>query len=178
MSGVEERLRRVEDRIELSDLVATYGQVVDDRDPDGMRACYAKDSVFDTVTGRIEGREAIVDYYLERLRIQGPSFHVPHSQTVEFTGPDEASGVVTAHAELGTPDGTFWVALRYHDRYIREDGRWRFRERVVKQLYAMPLRELVTDLNADKRVRWAGTEPAVADIPEGLRTWQEWLASG
>lgn len=176
-ADLETRLRAVEDRLALSDLVATYARMVDDRDVEGLRDLYAEDSVFDSVAGRVSGRDAVVDYYLGRYRLFGPSFHVPHTQTVTFTGPDEAEGVVTAHAELAMEDGTFWVALRYLDRYVRTDGRWRFRERQVRQLYAMPLRELVDDLGAERRVRWPGTDPAVAAIPEGLATWQEWTAT-
>ena len=172
---LEARLRRVEDRIELSDLVATYGRVVDDRDVEGLRDLYTEDAVFDTVMGRIEGRDDVVDYYLERFRIFGPSFHIPHSQTVAFVGENEATGVVTAHAELGRDDGTFWVALRYLDHYVREGDRWRFRERKVQQLYAMPLRELVDDLIATDRKRWPGGPRARADIPEGLASWQSWI---
>lgn len=174
---LQARLRRVEDRIELSDLVAIYGRVVDDRDVEGLRQLYTEDAVFDTVMGRIEGRDEVVDYYLERFRIFGPSFHIPHSQTVEFQGDDEATGIVTAHAELGREDGTFWVALRYLDHYVREDGRWRFRERKVQQLYAMPLRELLDDLIATDRKRWPHGPPDTADIPEGLATWQAWVGT-
>jgi len=163
---LEARVRRLEDRQELSDLVARYGRVVDDRDADALRELYAADAVFDAVAGPITGRDAVVDYYRQRFHAYGPSFHVPHSQTVEFLDDDEATGVVTAHAELAMPEGTFWVALRYQDRYVRGEGRWRFRERRVQQLYAMPLRELLDDLGAPDRLRWPGRPTAPADLPE------------
>lgn len=172
---VAERIRRIEDRIELSDLVARYGRLVDDRDVEGLRSLYTVDAVFDSVNGPVEGRDEVVDYYLERMRLFGPSFHVPHSQTVEFAGVDEATGIVTAHAELGMEDGAFWVALRYHDQYRREDGVWRFRRRQVQQLYAMPLRELVDDMVATRRKRWPNTPPAVAELPESLDSWRSWV---
>lgn len=173
-ADLEARIRRLEDRQALSDLVADYGRMVDDRDVEGLRALYAVDSVFDSVMGPIRGRDAVVDYYLERFRLFGPSFHIPHSQTVTFLSDDEATGIVTAHAELGRDDGTFWVALRYLDHYVREDGAWRFRERKVQQLYAMPLRELLDDLGGQRRKRWPGTEPVEAELPESLATWQAW----
>lgn len=169
------RIRRIEDRIELSDLVARYGRLVDDRDVDGLRDLWTDDAVFDSVEGPVRGRDTVVDYYVERMRMFGPSFHVPHSQTVDFDGPDTATGIVTAHAELGMEDGAFWVALRYHDQYRREEGTWKFHQRQVRQLYAMPLRELADDLAAPARKRWPDTTPAVAELPESLDTWTTWL---
>jgi ketosteroid isomerase-like protein len=174
---LERRLRRVEDRIELSDLVATYGRAVDDRDVDLLESLYTEDAVFDSVMGPVRGRKEVVEYYLGRMRMYGPSFHIPHSQTVEFEGDDEARGVVTAHAELGMPDGAFWIGLRYHDHCVREESRWRFRERKVLQLYAMPLRELVDDYSAERRKRWPDTDPAVTELPESLPTWSTWVGS-
>ena len=120
-------------------------------------------------------REVLGSGALFGVDLFGPSFHIPHSQTVTFVDDDTATGVVTAHAELGMDDGSFWVALRYHDDYRREDGRWRFHRRVVHQLYAMPLRELVDDLAAAERVRWPDTPPRVAALPEGLPTWAAWV---
>ena len=174
-TDLEARLRRIEDRIELSDLVATYGRAVDDRDVALLESLYTEDAVFDSVEGPIRGRREVVDYYLQRMRMYGPSYHIPHSQTVEFVGDDEATGIVCAHAELGMPGGAFWIGLRYHDQYVREDGTWRFRERKVLQLYAMPLRELIDDYSAERRKRWPNTEPGVTDLPEGLDSWKTWI---
>lgn len=172
----EGRLRRLEDRWALQDLAATYGRAVDDRDVELLRSLYDEDAVFDSVEGPQRGRDTVVEYYLERCRLFGPSFHVPHTQTVEFAGPDEAHGTVTAHAELGMEDGAFWVALRYDDHYVRSGGRWRFKERKVAQLYAMPLRDLVDDLGRGERVRWPNTERRDAELPEDLATWARWTS--
>lgn len=175
-TDLETRIRRLEDRQALSDLVATYGRVVDDRDVEALRALYTEDAVFESTVGPVSGRDEVVDHYLERMRMFAASFHIPHSQTVEFLSKDEATGVVTAHAELAMPDGAFWVALRYHDRYRRTADGWRFHERRVRQLYAMPLAELAEGLSQGNRKRWPNTEPAEAELPESLDTWAAWVA--
>lgn len=175
MDDLEARVRTIEDRLAISDLVATYARAVDDRDLDLLRVLFSSDAVFDSVAGRAEGPDAVIDYYADRLSRFTASFHVPHSATVEFTGPDTATGIVAAHAEMAMPDGAFWVALRYHDDYVREEGRWRFRERTVKQLYALPLRDLPDLMGDDLRIRWPGTEPVGAALPDQTPTWQTWL---
>ena len=175
-TDIETRIRRLEDRQALSDLVATYGRVVDDRDLDALRALWTDDAVFESTVGPVSGRDEVVDHYVERMRMFEASFHIPHSQTVEFASDDEAHGIVTAHAELGMPDGAFWVALRYHDRYRRTAEGWRFVERRVRQLYAMPLVQLADGLSEGLRKRWPNTPRAEAELPESLDTWASWTA--
>jgi ketosteroid isomerase-like protein len=172
------RLQRIEDRFEIGDLVHRYAVAVDDRDMDALRDCYTRDAVFDSVGGRTVGRDAVVDYYAGRFRLMGPTRHLPTSTLVEFLGADDARGQVLAHAELAMGGKTIFSALRYDDRYRREEGHWRFQERRVDQLYAMPLEELVTGLADPLRKRWPGTEPAPADIPEGLASWQAFVGEG
>jgi hypothetical protein len=174
---LERRVRRIEDRIELSDLVATYSRAIDDRDVELLTSLFSDNAVFQSGAEPIRGRDAVVAFYLSRMRLFGPSYHIPHSQTVEFTSDQEAIGIVCGHAELGMADGAFWVALRYHDEYVREDDRWRFRQREVRQQYAMPLQDLVTDYSAKHRKRWPDAEQAAADLPESLPTWTAWVTA-
>ena len=162
--SLEARVATLEARAALSELIGAYGRAVDDRDFDGLGELYTSDSVFDTVGGRMEGRQGVIDYYRERTKIFGPTFHYPHSQELEFQSDTEASGIVAAHAELTIDGESVRVALRYHDRYRFEDGRWRFAERDVKLLYVLKLSELPTAMADDLRVRWPGTDAKPADL--------------
>ncbi|MEE8601502.1 nuclear transport factor 2 family protein [Euzebya tangerina] len=167
---LEARVRRLEDRAALQELAARYAMAVDDRDWDAVEAMYTQDAVFDSVEGRIEGREPVVAYYRHRTDMFGATYHYPHSQVLEFGDDGTATGVVAAHAELAIGEETVMIALRYNDTYVfsaEGDGeaRWRFRERVVQQLYAMPLADLQTGLAESNRKRWPGTDPAPAELP-------------
>lgn len=174
---LESRIRRLEDRVELQELVAVYGRRLDDRDLAGVAELYTADATFDSTEGPVTGRDAVIDYYRRQLDRYGMTYHYPHSQTIEFTGADTATGVVSAHAELAIVPTPFVVALRYLDSYRREDGRWRFVSRRALQLYAAPLADLPDVLAGRLRRRWPGTEPAEADIPEQLPTWQAYGAA-
>lgn len=164
MSDLEQRIRRLEDRAEITELVNRYGLAVDDRDWDAVEQMYARDSAFDSVLGRYEGREAVVAYYRERTEGFGATFHIPHNVVLEFQGDDDATGIVAAHAELAIGDITFLIALRYLDTYRREEDRWRFGVREVAQLYAVPAADLPDMLATTNRKRWPGTHPAPADL--------------
>lgn len=174
---LESRIRQLEDRAELQELVAVYGRRIDDRDVEGIADLYTADAVFDSTDGPISGRGPVLDYYRRQLDRYGMTYHYPHSHTIEFTGADSATGVVSAHAELAIGATAFVVALRYLDSYRREEGRWKFVSRRAQQLYAAPLAELPDVLPGTLRKRWPGTDPGEADIPETLATWQAYRAA-
>lgn len=161
--NLQHRVRRLEDRFEILELVNRYALAVDDRDWDTIATMYARDSAFDSVLGRIEGRDAVVAYYRDRTSNFGATFHIPHNVSLDFQSETTARGIVAAHAELAIGEQTVLIALRYLDAYVKEEGRWRFLERDVQQLYAVPAAELPTVLATTNRKRWPGTEPAPAD---------------
>ena len=177
-SAVEELrhiILRLEARQQLSDLAANYCMVVDDRDIEALADLYTSDAELEAAAGKAAGREAIIAYYRERLSLFGPTYHYPHSQTVEFLGEDEATGIVNAHAELAIDGSMFIIALRYLDKYGREGGQWKFRERTIQTLYAVPLTELPDAFGSPLRKRWPGTEPEPCELPESLESWKKFV---
>ena len=172
---MEQRLQRLEDRFAIMDLVAAYCSAIDSRDLDGFVDCFTDDAVVRHADGimRLDGREAIRDYYSARFPGYGVTFHYPHSHTVAFDGPDTAHGVVTAHAEIAL-DGAGWIAaFRYTDEYRREADRWRFAERVLACWYYLKLSDLPEGLASTLRKHYRGRQ-LPAELPESLATFQAW----
>jgi uncharacterized protein (TIGR02246 family) len=171
--SLEERVQRIEDRWAINDLLVDYATTTDDHDIDGLAALYTEDAVFQGIAGQLQGRQAIAEYYEARLASFGASYHIPYSHKVDFDSASEARGLMLGATELALDGQAFWVAMRYHDHYVKgDDGRWRFRERRIEQLYAMPLADLPEGMAGDLRKRWPGTDPAAAELPEGTATWQ------
>lgn len=138
------RIRRLEIRAELSDLVARYGYVLDARDWDGVASCFAQDGSLAFQGGSVTGHAALRDFYAERVGAYEFTFHYPHSHVFEITGDLNATGIVSAHAEHGL-DGTCLLAgVYYHDDYVHEDGRWRIARREIRSRYFLPWSDLAT----------------------------------
>lgn len=174
MTDIEARLQRLEDRNAILDLIARYYNAVDDRDITAVGSLFCEDGVFGRYNGtdRAEGRDAIVAFYNERLALVGPSFHYPHAHLIEFQSDTQATGVVTAHAEMGVQDKLVITGFRYQDRYRKDpDGEWRFLERITRFYYMMTHDELHDHYSDEIRIRWPG-EPMPADLPDGLDTWK------
>ncbi|MGK0477942.1 MAG: ketosteroid isomerase-like protein [Ilumatobacter sp.] len=172
-SELEARVQRIEDRWAINDLLVNYSTTTDDHDIGGLAELYTEDAVFQGVAGQIDGRAGIADYYEQRLASFGASYHIPYTHKVDFVSDTEARGLTLGATEVSLEGQAFWVAMRYYDHYIKgADGNWRFRERRIEQIYAMPLADLPAGMASDLRKRWPGTEPAAADLPEGSTAWQ------
>ena len=160
-------VRRVDDRQQLAELLSRYGMAVDDRDFEAIGRQFAPDGEFHGV----KGRQQIVDFYRARTSTFSTSSHYALTWHFDFTDDDHASGVVNAHAELCIGGKTVRLALRYLDRYVRGDGGWMFQQRVLKFRYVLPFDAVADGLDDPLRVRWPGTEPQLADLPDKLQTY-------
>lgn len=174
-SGLEARLRRLEDRAELAQLIARYGVAVDDRDLGAIAALFTPDGSFRSRDGvmNAQGIAAVLEQFRGRFRALKLSYHFSHDHIFEFgDDPDEATGLITAHAEVWRNGRALIGALRYQDRYRRHQGRWCFADRLLWFLYYLPVTEYASALGDTLRQRAYG-DRRPADFPESLATWQQ-----
>ena len=175
---LEARVRRLEDRFEINELIARYGQVMDNRDMAAMPGLFTTDVEIRSLDGGMTatGRDAAVEMYRRRLNVLGPSNHMTHDRIVAFddANPDEARGMVLSHAEMTRKGVAMLAAIRYQDRYRREGGQWRFSARTLAFLYFVSASEFVDAMQSGPELRnRAYGEPRPADWPESLPTWQQ-----
>lgn len=175
-ASLEERIRALEDRAELRELVARYGVAVDDRDIDALSALFTPDAIFRSVDGVMSalGREAVMQQFRGRFAALKATNHIAHDQILELgPGPDDATGLVSSHAEVCRNGRVLIAALRYRDRYRRHEGRWRFAERALSFLYYLPVEEYAEGLAGRLRMRAYG-DRRPADYPESLPSWRRY----
>ena len=85
-TGLEARLRRLEDRAELTQLIARYAVAVDDRDLAAISALFTPDGMFrskDCVMNA-RGNEAVLEQFRGRFRALKLSYHFSHDHIFEF----------------------------------------------------------------------------------------------
>lgn len=166
MTTLEERIRRLEDRAAIQDLVAAYFCAVDMDDYDAVARCFTADAQF--IASGFSGdstREAIIEFLKAARSGMGQTVHTPHYVQIEFAGDGQASGIVAAHLELGLGDKTYFGAVRYLDTYRREGEQWQIASRDMKAVHMAPWSEVERSLVQPLNVRWSGAEPLPSDCP-------------
>ena len=154
-------VRRVDDRLQLAELLSRYGMAVDDRDFDALGRLFAPDGEFHGVVGR----DKVVDYYRARTATFTTSSHYALTWPFDFASDQRASGVVNGHAELCISGKTVRIALRYLDVYVKHDGQWMFQLRRLKFRYVLPFDEVAHGLDDPMRVRWPGMPACPKAMP-------------
>ena len=174
---LEQRIARLEARVQIRELVARYCFVIDARDIDGIGECFTHDGSFRSIDGAMNatGRDIVVEQFHTRFAVLGPSNHFTHDHLITFDDDDatRATGLVNAHAEVVRNDAAMWTSLRYHDEYRREDGRWRFQGRSLEFFYYLRPADYADGMMGTLRNR-AYETPHPADFPEGLATWKQY----
>ncbi|WP_432046406.1 nuclear transport factor 2 family protein [Streptomyces asiaticus] len=122
----------------IENLIARYAELVDDGDFAGLGMLLA-DATFTGSGEPVSGREAIEEMFKETLIVYADgtprTHHVTTNVAIEV---DEQANAAVSRSYVtvfqALPDLPLQpiAAGRYHDRFERRDGQWRFAERRVR----------------------------------------------
>jgi hypothetical protein len=132
-ASIEDRLRAVEDRFAINDLIIAYATAVDGRDFERLGSCFTDDgeASFAGVPAGIGG--PTIAAFLASMSTGGgpPSMHLFTNIAVQLDG-DTAD--VRSHAIVytirGEPEQVRLRGLSYHDTCVRTAAGWRIRRRI------------------------------------------------
>lgn len=138
MSDLERRVRAIEDRIEIADLVTRYGPAADSGDGEALAALWAPEGSyrFDDTSLAHEELPALVELGTHRALMAAGCAHVLSAPRIDIA-PDGASAVAVNHSVVFQyADGT-WNAVRVSaNRWelVRTGDGWRVARREVRLL--------------------------------------------
>lgn len=131
-TGLEARLRRLEDRDAIHQLFIDYGRHLDAGDFEAYAELFAEDGeVLLGPMGRAKGRTRIRTLMRQIHEGRtGASYHIISSPRVTLDG-DTATSEVMWTVVQRNPDGkpTLSMIGRHLDNLVREDGAWRIARR-------------------------------------------------
>jgi 3-phenylpropionate/cinnamic acid dioxygenase small subunit len=126
------------DHAAIAALVYGYAERLDAGDLAGVAALFDGAIYRSDRGGRYEGAAAVAEVLRRVVKLHDDGTprtkHVTTNLLVEV---DEAAGSATARSYFTVLQQTATIPLqaivagRYHDRFVRDGGRWRFAERVI-----------------------------------------------
>jgi hypothetical protein len=140
-SELEATVRDLKAIHEIMNLEADYCYAADSYDGDLFASVFAEDGVLDVIhMGKTVGREALRVLCSEQMP-RGLSFsmHFLHNPRIVIDG-DRATGKFYWEASLTypNPNTATRAAGTYDSKYIRTNGGWKIKEKVVNFFYDTP----------------------------------------
>jgi uncharacterized protein (TIGR02246 family) len=136
LESLEARLKTLEDREEIRELLLAYGRALDSRDFVAFADLFAEqEGEWVGGLGSAKGRKAIFELMDASIGHNAPrtgpgSFHVFSNEQIAVDGDSAAATTKWIFVMQGEGESPRWVYLgHYDDTFVRENGRWRFLRR-------------------------------------------------
>ena len=133
----------VEDKLAISELIASYPQVVDGRDFDGLDDLFTADARIDfsAFGGPCDSPAGVKPFLRESLGLFARTQHMMGLPLITLDGDRaRARTSCTNPMVMNNPDGTtsVWlIGLWYDDEFIRTTAGWRFTSRKQERCYGV-----------------------------------------
>lgn len=140
LDELRDRLRTLEDREEIRNLIQAYRKTLDDRDLRGFSELFAAEGTWTGRSGRATGPEEIYSMLTAALPDNPPApgstlWHLNTDPAIQVEGDRATAFTFWMHVRRGDGDAPLLPTLGgYEDELIRENGRWRFALRTVVPL--------------------------------------------
>ena len=140
LDALAARVKMLEDREEITNVLINYGRALDSGDFKTYSSLFTKDGSWSGGTGSVTGGpQAIYDFMTKNLgggRSGGtprpigwrPSYHIMSSPKIEVNGDTATASSRWAFVTAARGPG-IQVAGRYEDTLVREDGVWKIKSR-------------------------------------------------
>ena len=139
--SVEARLKQLEDKEQIAQLLTDYGRHLDSRDLAAYAALFATDGEWIGGFGKVAGR-ANIQAFMEKSLGTGPnrggSYHIMSNFVITVKGDTATAWSRWTFVTPGERGATIAQAGRYDDTFVRENGAWKFKRRVASNDTAPP----------------------------------------
>ena len=133
--SIESRLRALEDKEEIAQLLIDYGRHLDSRDLAAYASLFATDGEWVGGFGTIGGGPPAIQAFMEKAMGTGPNraknYHLLSNFVIDVKGDTATAWSRWAFVVPAEKGAVIAQAGRYDDTLVKENGRWRFKRRVA-----------------------------------------------
>jgi hypothetical protein len=135
----DQKIQEAEDRLAIRELIDAYAYCADTRDAQGQMALFTTDTHFvvymdsksSVPSQTINNRDDLFPVFKNLITYKA-TMHFNGQSTVKLNG-DKATGIaycMAHHLTLENDVQKFMIAaIRYHDTFVKQNGKWLFSER-------------------------------------------------
>jgi hypothetical protein len=168
---LEAKVQQLWDLEEIRRLAYRYAYSVDFRDVEMYRSLWSRRGVeprHDEIDGRVAER------MIEQWPGRGPSILAVCNHLIDLESAEEASGSVLCLVQVQLGDEFADQSIMYRDRYVKEDGAWRFLVRRHLLWFG--------EMRADNPLRqapaeWPERQVGVGTLPGEIGSYREFVAA-
>lgn len=139
--SVETRLKQLEDKEQIAQVLIDYGRHLDSRDLAAYASLFATDGEWVGGFGTVKGRSEIKAFMEKSLGTgpnRGNSYHIMSNFVITVKGDTATAWSRWTFVTPGASGATIAQAGRYDDTFVRENGSWKFKKRVASNDTAPP----------------------------------------
>jgi hypothetical protein len=139
-SALAAQIQELADIEAIKQLKALYCYSIDDRDIETLMERFTEDAVWEGgPAGHHVGRDAIARYLRELPDVLSFALHWVVNPLITVDGDEARARWYLIEPCTGARSNrALWGAGHYDDQMVREDGVWKFREVVLKQIFWTP----------------------------------------
>jgi len=145
--SAEARLQAIEDKEAIHEVMMNYGRTLDARDFAGFAELFARDAEYVAGPSAAKGPAAIRELLEGLLKknaapTPGRDFHLFFNETIDVNG-NEATALSKGGFFVRGADRQLQTSalVNYHDQFVREDGKWKFKRRQLGETAPPPAGE-------------------------------------
>lgn len=145
---LDARLQAMEAKIqELTDLEAIrslrfrYHECINGENLGPIPDLFTADGILDfDYLGKAQGRQELVEFFQKVDDLLSFVKQFMHNHCIEVKG-DTGTGYAFLEAKTVSKGDAYFVAARYDDEYIRQDGVWKFKKMALTPFFTVPFKE-------------------------------------
>jgi uncharacterized protein (TIGR02246 family) len=138
--SVDGRLRALEDKEQIAQVLIDYGRHLDSRNLAAYAGLFAEDGEWVGGFGTVKGRANIQAFMEKNMGTENraKNYHIMSNFAITVTGDTATAWSRWAFVVPGQSGAVISQAGRYDDTFVREKGAWKFKRRTASNDTAPP----------------------------------------
>ncbi len=141
LQALEAKVQDLSDREAIRSLRFRYHECINSETLDAIPDLFTDDAVLDfDYLGRAAGRDELIAFFGRVESLLSFVKQFVHNHALDVHG-DTGSGYAYLEAKTISGGEAYFVAARYDDEYVRQDGVWKFKKMSLTPYFTVPFKE-------------------------------------